>query len=117
MEKVVSYINSHRDNYVEELKEFLKIPSISTLAENKPDMKTAAEFVAGKLRSAGMQNVKIIETKGHPLIYADWLKDITMFNLLIQLISGILLLSSQQSKMEKFMPVVLPMIKDRCICI
>ncbi|MCW8812925.1 MAG: dipeptidase [Ignavibacteriaceae bacterium] len=73
MEKVVSYINSHRDNYVEELKEFLKIPSISTLAENKPDMKTAAEFVAGKLRSAGMQNVKIIETKGHPLIYADWL--------------------------------------------
>jgi acetylornithine deacetylase/succinyl-diaminopimelate desuccinylase-like protein len=73
LEKVVSYINSHRDNYVEELKEFLKIPSISTLAENKPDMKTAAEFVAGKLRSAGMQNVKIIETKGHPLIYADWL--------------------------------------------
>ncbi|MCW8822557.1 MAG: M20/M25/M40 family metallo-hydrolase, partial [Ignavibacteriaceae bacterium] len=73
MEKVVSYINSHRDNYVEELKEFLKIPSISTLEENKPDMKTAAEFVAGKLRSAGMQNVKIIETKGHPLIYADWL--------------------------------------------
>jgi acetylornithine deacetylase/succinyl-diaminopimelate desuccinylase-like protein len=73
LEKVVSYINSHRDNYVEELKEFLKIPSISTLVENKPDMKTAAEFVAGKLRSAGMQNVKIIETKGHPLIYADWL--------------------------------------------
>lgn len=73
MEKVVSYINSHRDNYVEELKEFLKIPSISTLAENKPDMIKAADFVAGKLRSAGMQNVKIIETKGHPLIYADWL--------------------------------------------
>jgi len=73
LEKVVSYINSHRDNYVEELKEFLKIPSISTLAENKPDMIKAADFVAGKLRSAGMQNVKIIETKGHPLIYADWL--------------------------------------------
>ena len=73
MENVVNYINSHRDTYVEELKQFLRIPSISTLAEKKPDMKTAAEFVAGKLRSAGMQNVKIIETKGHPLIYADWL--------------------------------------------
>ena len=73
MEKVVNYINSHKDIYVEELKQFLRIPSISTLAEKKPDMKTAAEFVAGKLRSAGMENVKIIETKGHPLIYADWL--------------------------------------------
>ena len=73
MENVLNYINSHRDTYVEELKQFLRIPSISTLAEKKPDMKTAAEFVAGKLRSAGMQNVKIIETKGHPLIYADWL--------------------------------------------
>ena len=73
MENVVNYINSHRATYVEELKQFLRIPSISTLAEKKPDMKTAAEFVAGKLRSAGMQNVKIIETKGHPLIYADWL--------------------------------------------
>jgi acetylornithine deacetylase/succinyl-diaminopimelate desuccinylase-like protein len=73
LENVVNYINSHRDTYVEELKQFLKIPSISTLAEKKPDMKAAAEFVAGKLRSAGMQNVKIIETKGHPLIYADWL--------------------------------------------
>ena len=73
MENVVNYINSHRATYVEELKQFLRIPSISTLAEKKPDMKTAAEFVAGKLRSAGMQNAKIIETKGHPLIYADWL--------------------------------------------
>jgi acetylornithine deacetylase/succinyl-diaminopimelate desuccinylase-like protein len=73
LENVVNYINSHKDTYVEELKEFLRIPSISTLAENKPDMIKAAEFVSGKLRSAGMQNVKIIETKGHPLIYADWL--------------------------------------------
>ena len=73
MENVVNYINSHKDSYIDELKEFLRIPSISTLAENKRDMITAAEFVVGKLRSAGMENVKIIETKGHPLVYADWL--------------------------------------------
>ena len=73
MENVVSYINSHKESYIEELKELLKIPSISTLAENKRDMITAAEFVLGKLRTAGMENVKIIETKGHPLVYADWL--------------------------------------------
>jgi acetylornithine deacetylase/succinyl-diaminopimelate desuccinylase-like protein len=98
MENVVGYINSNREKYVEELKDFLRIPSISTLAANKSDMITAAEFVAGKLREAGMENVKIIETKGHPLVYADWLHaagkptywftDI-MFNLLIQSISGI----------------------------
>ena len=73
MENVVEYINSNREKYVEELKDFLKIPSISTLAENKKDMLTAAEFVVNKLREAGMENVKIIETKGHPLVYADWL--------------------------------------------
>ena len=73
MDNVVSYINSNREKYIKELEDFLRIPSISTLAANKSDMFTAAEFVAGKLREAGMENVKIIETKGHPLVYADWL--------------------------------------------
>lgn len=74
MQNVVSYINSNREKYIDELKAFLRIPSISTLAENRAYMITAAEFVAGKLREAGMENVKIIETKGHPLVYADWLR-------------------------------------------
>jgi acetylornithine deacetylase/succinyl-diaminopimelate desuccinylase-like protein len=73
MKDVVSYINSHKENYVDELKDFLKIPSISTLPENKNDMLTAADFVADKLRVAGMENVEIIKTKGHPMIYADWM--------------------------------------------
>ena len=73
MENVVGYINLNRERYVDELKDFLRIPSISTLAANKNDMISAAEFVADKLREAGMENVKIIETKGHPLVYADWL--------------------------------------------
>lgn len=73
MENVAGYINSNRNFYIEELKEFLRIPSISTLPDHKNDMKTAAEFVADKLRLAGMENVQIIETKGHPLVYADWL--------------------------------------------
>ena len=73
MENVISYINSRKEEYVEELKEFLRIPSISTLAENKSDMITAAQFVADKLRNAGMENVQVIETKGHPLVYSDWM--------------------------------------------
>ena len=73
MQNVINYINSNKEKYVEELKDFLKIPSISTLEENKRDMLTAAEFVANKLTESGMENVKIIDTKGHPLVYADWL--------------------------------------------
>lgn len=73
MQDVISYINSNKEKYVDELKELLRIPSISTLAENKADMMTAANFVLNKLTNAGMENARIIETKGHPLVYADWL--------------------------------------------
>jgi len=73
MQDVISYINSNKEKYVGELKDFLSIPSISTLVENKADMFTAANFVVKKLTEAGMENSKIIETKGHPLVYADWL--------------------------------------------
>lgn len=73
MDKVTGYINSRKKQYVEELKEFLKIPSISTLSNHKEDMRKAADFVAFKLKEAGIQNVKLIETKGHQLVYGDWL--------------------------------------------
>ena len=73
MNRVTNYINSRKKEYIEELKDFLKIPSISTLADHKKDMQKAAEFVAAKLRKAGIENVKLIKTKGHPLVYGDWL--------------------------------------------
>lgn len=73
MEKVVSYINENRNNYVEELKEFLRIPSISALPENKEYMHQCAEFVAGKLTAAGMNRVQVFQTEGHPLVYGEWL--------------------------------------------
>jgi acetylornithine deacetylase/succinyl-diaminopimelate desuccinylase-like protein len=58
---------------LEELLEFLRIPSISTLPEHQPDVRRAAEFVAAQLRTAGLENIQIIETERHPLVYADWL--------------------------------------------
>lgn len=73
MEKVISYINSNENRYIEELKEFLRIPSISTLEEHKSDMQRCAEFVAGKLQDAGLNNVKIYPTDGHPIVYGEWL--------------------------------------------
>ncbi len=67
------FVNQHRDRLLDELKDFLRIPSISTLPEHQPDIAWAAHFVADSLRRAGLENVEIIPTVGNPLIYADWL--------------------------------------------
>src|SRR6266550_2992075 len=61
MNNVIDYINTNRDRYVDELKEYLAIPSISALAEHAPDVKRAAEWSAQEMRRIGMQNVKAIE--------------------------------------------------------
>jgi acetylornithine deacetylase/succinyl-diaminopimelate desuccinylase-like protein len=68
-----SYVEANRSRFLEELFALLRIPSISTAPEHKPDVARAAEWVAGSLRSAGLENVAIIPTERHPLIYADWL--------------------------------------------
>ncbi|MBL1212047.1 MAG: dipeptidase [Ignavibacteriae bacterium] len=73
MDQVVNYIKSNNNNYIEELKEYLRIPSVSTLSEHKPDMQKCAKFVAGKLRDAGLSKVKIIKTEKHPLVYGEWM--------------------------------------------
>jgi acetylornithine deacetylase/succinyl-diaminopimelate desuccinylase-like protein len=68
-----SFVQQNRDRLLAELKEFIRIPSISTLPENKPDVERAAGFVARSLGAAGMENVEVIATAGHPLVYADWM--------------------------------------------
>jgi len=70
---VDSYVDSNQDRFLAELEEFLRIPSISTSPEHAGDVARAAEFTAGSLKNAGLENVEIIPTNGHPLVYADWL--------------------------------------------
>src|SRR5881397_2438016 len=72
-EAIDLYVRQNEARFLEELKELLRIPSISTLPEHNNDTHRAAEYVADKLRAAGMENVEIIETERHPLVYADWL--------------------------------------------
>jgi acetylornithine deacetylase/succinyl-diaminopimelate desuccinylase-like protein len=69
----VDFARSNQPRFLDELKTLLRIPSISTLTEHKSDVQKAAEFVAAELHRIGMNNVEIIPTKGHPLLYADWL--------------------------------------------
>lgn len=68
-----AFVHLNRERFLDELKELLRIPSISTLPDHNGDVKRAADFVAAKLRDAGMENVETIATERHPLIYADWL--------------------------------------------
>jgi acetylornithine deacetylase/succinyl-diaminopimelate desuccinylase-like protein len=68
-----NYVRQNEARFLEELKDFLRIPSISTLPEHAKDTHRAAEFVAEKLKDAGLENIELIETDRHPLVYADWL--------------------------------------------
>jgi acetylornithine deacetylase/succinyl-diaminopimelate desuccinylase-like protein len=68
----MNYYEQHHDEYLEGLKTFLRIPSISTLSEHKPDIRRAAEFVRGELERAGLKNAELIEGEGNPLVYAEW---------------------------------------------
>jgi len=69
----MTYYQEHRSDFLEGLKTFLRIPSISTFPENKPDIRRAAEFVLGELRGAGMTSAELIEGDGNPLVYGEWL--------------------------------------------
>jgi acetylornithine deacetylase/succinyl-diaminopimelate desuccinylase-like protein len=69
----VSFAKENQQRFLGELKDLLRIPSVSTAPQHKDDVRRAAEFVANDLRRMGMENVEVIPTKGHPLIYADWL--------------------------------------------
>lgn len=68
-----NYFAEKREQHLEELKKFLSIPSISSLSEHKADMQKGAEWLANSFKQAGLENIVIDETKGHPVVYADWL--------------------------------------------
>jgi acetylornithine deacetylase/succinyl-diaminopimelate desuccinylase-like protein len=70
---VNEYVKTNRERLLNELKDLLRIPSISTAPENKSDVDRAAQFVADSLKKAGLENVEVIGTAHHPLVYADWL--------------------------------------------
>jgi acetylornithine deacetylase/succinyl-diaminopimelate desuccinylase-like protein len=70
---VIDFINTSRDRYLQELTEYLAIPSVSALAEHAGDMRRCADWTADHLRTIGIQNVRVIDTPGHPVVYGDWL--------------------------------------------
>src|SRR5919108_46188 len=73
MNDVVDFINVNRDRYIDELKQYLAIPSISALPQHAADVRRAAEWTADALRDAGMQDIRLIDTPGNPVVYGEWL--------------------------------------------
>ncbi len=71
--QIDQYFTEHREKHLEELKSFLRIPSVSALSEHESDMQKGAEWLVQSLQDAGLENVCIDPTDGHPLVYADWL--------------------------------------------
>ena len=67
----MNYYEENQAAFLEGLKAWLRIPSISTLSEHKPDIRRAAEFALNELRAAGLAG-ELIEGEGNPLVFAEW---------------------------------------------
>src|SRR5580692_3373948 len=74
MTNLAEFIEGHRDTNLSELCDFLRIPSVSAKSEHKPDIESAAAWVAKNLRAAGFKTVEIVPTNLHPLVYAESLE-------------------------------------------
>lgn len=73
MQTVIDHIQTSRDRYITELKALLAIPSISALPEHAGDIRRCAEWLGAEMRGIGLENVRLIETPGNPIVYSDWL--------------------------------------------
>jgi acetylornithine deacetylase/succinyl-diaminopimelate desuccinylase-like protein len=69
--EALNYAHQNREKFLEELKSFVKIPSVSTDPVHKSDIQQAANWVAERLKGLGMQNVSLLPTKGHPAVYGE----------------------------------------------
>lgn len=65
------YFRQHREEHLSQLMEFLRIPSISALSAHKDDVRRAARWLEAELRRIGTEEVGILETGGHPAVYAE----------------------------------------------
>jgi len=74
MTQLETYITEHENRFLDDLKGWLRIPSISTLPEYAGDVQRAAEYAANQLRDIGFDSVEVIRTQHHPLVYGEWLK-------------------------------------------
>lgn len=71
MDKAKKYVEEHKEQFLNELFELLRIPSISAQSEHKPDMRRCAEWLAASLKRSGADRAEVMETAGNPVVYAE----------------------------------------------
>src|SRR5262245_27254754 len=69
--RVLTYAQTHRNRFVTELMDFVRFPTVSTLPKHADDLKKCAAWLANHLRQVGLGHVKVVPTRGHPLVYAE----------------------------------------------
>ncbi|HLV53741.1 MAG TPA: M20/M25/M40 family metallo-hydrolase, partial [Cryomorphaceae bacterium] len=83
MDNSINYIGQHKDRFLDELLELLRIPSVSTDASYANDVRRAAEFVRDRLMDAGADKAEVCETGGHPIVYGEKILDPTLPTVLV----------------------------------
>ena len=75
MEKANKYLNDNKQRFLDELFEVIRIPSISSIEEHKPDMVRTAEALKEKLLAAGADKAEVIPSEGNPVVFAEKIID------------------------------------------
>lgn len=70
--RALAYARRHRPRFVAELKEFVRFPSVSNQPKHASDLRSCASWLAAHLRRIGLEQVRIVPTSRHPIVYAAW---------------------------------------------
>jgi len=73
MDALDRYLQEHRDRFLDNLKAALRIPSVSAQPQHKDDVRRCAEHIVAHLKTIGMPRAEVVDTPGHPVVYAEWL--------------------------------------------
>ena len=107
MEKINHYIEENKERFLEELFGLIRIPSISSQSENKPEMYKAAAYWVRILREAGVDRAEIFETPGNPVVYAEKIIDVAKPTILVYAHMDVMPVDPlDQWKSDPFDPVV-----------
>ena len=70
---LIEYVRANRERYVDELKAWIAVPSISADPQHAADVRRSAEHAVERMRAAGLTEANVLETGGHPVAYGAWL--------------------------------------------
>jgi acetylornithine deacetylase/succinyl-diaminopimelate desuccinylase-like protein len=70
--RALSYSRQHKPRFLAELKDFIRFPTVSSQPSHAGDLKKCAAWLAGHLRRVGLEKVRVIPTRGQPIVYGEW---------------------------------------------